>query len=84
MHRNGDGPRGRSFLREAGELEDVPRVDAVKGGLADDHTFVIDRLAIGLGQPPERWTLTFGGNRLKVRVKFDDWPEMTAQGETGR
>jgi hypothetical protein len=67
----------------AGWFEGVPRVNAVKGSWQDNHTFVIDRLVIGMGQPPERWTLTFDGNKLNLRVKFDDWPEMAAEGETG-
>src|SRR5882724_4148865 len=60
------GPIGLDGLYRKGEpthhgfgerLEGVPRVNAVKGIWQDDHTFVIDRLVLGLGQPPERWTL---------------------------
>ena len=31
-------------------------VQALRGAWRDDHTFVIDRLLVGWGQPPERWT----------------------------
>ena len=64
-------------------LEGVPRVNAVKGIWQDDHTFVIDRLVLGLGQPPERWTLTFGGEKLNVRANIPERPEISIDGETG-
>jgi len=68
-------PIGSDGLYRKGELNHVfsgpfqgsPRVNAVKGTWQDDHTFVIDRLVLGLGQPPERWTLTFDGEKLNVR-----------------
>jgi hypothetical protein len=86
------GPIGLDGLYRKGELtyhgfaerlEDVPRVNAVKGTWQDDHTFVIDRLVLGLGEPAERWTLTFDGEKLNVRVKFGERPEISIDGETG-
>ena len=61
----------------------VPRVNAVKGTWQDDHAFVIDRLVLGLGEPAERWTLTFDGEKLNVRGKIPDGPEISVDGETG-
>jgi CubicO group peptidase (beta-lactamase class C family) len=66
----------------AGWLEGVPRVNAVKGTWQDDHTFVIDRLVLGQGLPAERWTLTFDGEKVNVRLKF--WRgELSADSEAG-
>jgi hypothetical protein len=65
-----------------GRLEGVPRVNAVKGIWQDDHTLVIDRLVLGLGQPPERWTLTFGGEKLNVRANIPERPEISVDGQT--
>jgi len=86
------GPIGLDGLYRKGELthhgfgerlEDAPRVDAVKGTWQDDHTFVIDRLVLGLGQPAERWTLTFHGEKLNVRAKIGERPEISIDSETG-
>jgi hypothetical protein len=44
---------------------------------------VIDRLVLGLGQPPERWTLTFGGEKLNVRANIPERPEISVDGQTG-
>ena len=41
----------------------LPRVNAVKGTWQGDHTFVINLLGLGLGQPHEQWTLAFFGER---------------------
>jgi CubicO group peptidase (beta-lactamase class C family) len=85
------GPIGLDGLYRKGEpahhgfgerFEGVPRVNAVKGIWQDDHTFVIDRLVLGLGQPPERWTLTFGGEKLNVRANIPERPEVSIDGET--
>ena len=85
------GPIGLDGLYRKGELthtgfghltEGSPQVNAVKGTWQDDHTFVIDRLVLGQGQPPERWTLTFGGEKLNVRVKFGESPEISIDSET--
>jgi len=64
-------------------FEGIPLVGAAKGTWQDDHTFVIERRLMGMGQPPEQWTLTFNGNKLNVSFKFADRPEITADGETG-
>jgi hypothetical protein len=86
------GPIGLDGLYRKGELthhgfgerlEGSPRVNAVKGTWQDDHTFVIDRLVLGLGQPAERWTLTFDGEKLNVRAKIGERPEISIDSETG-
>jgi hypothetical protein len=85
------GPIGLDGLYRKGELTyhgfagrlGVPRVNAVKGTWQDDHAFVIDRLVLGLGEPAERWTLTFDGEKLNVRGKFPDRPEISVDGKTG-
>ena len=63
-------------------------VNAVKGTWIDDHpdnhTFVIDWRVLGLANSPEeRWTLTFDGDKLNVRVKFGVRPEISVDGKTG-
>jgi CubicO group peptidase (beta-lactamase class C family) len=86
------GPIGQDGLYRKGELthhgfggrlEGVPRVNAVKGTWQDDHTFVIDRLVLGLGQAAERWTLTFDGEKLNVRAKIGEQPEISVDSEAG-
>ncbi len=57
-------------------IDGVTRV-GVKGTWQDDHTFVIDRLILGQGRPAERWTLTFDGEKLNVRVKLDNGQEIS-------
>ena len=85
-------PIGLDGLYRKGELTDYgfdgriggfPRVNAVKGTWQDDHTFVIDRLILGQGRPAERWTLTFDGEKLNVRVKLGDGDEISMDSETG-
>jgi hypothetical protein len=84
------GPIGLDGLYQKGEithhglpdrLEGVPRVNAVKGTWQDDHTFVIDRLVLGQGESPERWTLIFNGEKLNVRGKIGEMPEISIEGE---
>jgi CubicO group peptidase (beta-lactamase class C family) len=86
------GPIGLDGLYRKGELTDYgfdgriggfPRVNAVKGTWQDDHTFVIDGLILGQGRPAERWTLTFDGEKLNVRVKLGDGDEISMDSETG-
>jgi CubicO group peptidase (beta-lactamase class C family) len=86
------GPIGLDGLYRKGEpthhgfderFEGAPRVNAVKGTWQDDHTFVIDRLVLGLGLPAVRSTLTFDGEKLNVRVKSGERPEISIDGETG-
>jgi hypothetical protein len=59
------------------------RVNAVKGIWQADHTFVIGRLVLGQGQPAERWTLTFDGEKLNVRAKIGEQPEISIDSEGG-
>jgi hypothetical protein len=86
------GPIGLDGLYRKGELthhgfggplEGVLRVNAIKGTRQDDHTFVTDRLVLGLGEPAERWTLTFDGEKLNVRVNIPERPEVSIDSETG-
>jgi hypothetical protein len=44
---------------------------------------VIDGLILGQGRPAERWTLTFDGEKLNVRVKLGDGDEISIDSETG-
>ena len=59
----------------------APRVNAVKGTWRDEHTFVINCLALGDGHQPEQWTLTFDGKALDLRVQIADGPEFSANGQ---
>ena len=91
------GPIGLHGLYRKGELTyqgadnpffgGPPRVrvvNAVKGTWVDDHTFVVDCRVLGLANyPEERWTLTFDGEKLNVRVNFGTGPEISIDGETG-
>ena len=54
-----------------------------KGTWQDDHTFVIDRLVLGLGQAAERWTLTFDGSKLNVRVNIRERLEISIDSGAG-
>ena len=62
-------------------------VNAVKGTWVDDHTFVVDWRFLGLANSPEeRWTLTFDGEKLDVRVNsgaFGVGSEISVDGEAG-
>ena len=85
------GPIGLDGLYRKGELthgynerlEGPPGVNAVKGTWKDDHTFVIDRLVLGQGEPPERWTLTFLGERLNLQARFGRGTEISTDGKKG-
>jgi hypothetical protein len=65
------------------DLMGYPRVNAVKGTWQGDHAFVIDRLILGLGQPPERATLTFFGEKLNVLISLTQGRQILIDGETG-
>jgi hypothetical protein len=67
----------------SGRFEGAPRVNAVKGSWQGDHTFVIHRQVLGLGEPAELWNLTFDGEKVNVRVTFPDRPEISVDGKTG-
>jgi hypothetical protein len=65
-------------------LEGPPWVNAAKGTWKDDHTFIVDRLVLGQGEPPERWTLTFVGERLNLQAGSGRGTEVfSIAGETG-
>lgn len=81
-----DGLYRKGTLNQHGignRFKGAPRVDAVKGTWQDETTFVISRLFLGLAIPPERWTLTFDGEKLNVRANFGQGPEISIDGETG-
>ena len=71
-----------SYQHPNGRYQGPPRVNAVKGTWQSELAFVVDRLVLGQGQPPERWTLTFGGKKLDVFMK-QEHREITFDGETG-
>jgi len=94
------GPIGLDGLYRKGELTEqgannqfsgdplrVRVVNAVKGTWVDDHTFVVDWRFLGLANSPEeRWTLTFDGEKLDVRVNFGAFgvgSEISVDGEAG-
>jgi hypothetical protein len=82
------GPIGLDGLYRKGEPTYLQAlailgVSAVKGTWQDGHTFVIDRLILGDGQPAERWTLAFDGEKLNVRVKLGDGSEISMDSEPG-
>ena len=80
------GPIGLDGLYRKGELsylEGSPRVIAVKGTWQGDHALAIERLVLGLGQPSERWTLTFFGEKLNVLGKLAEGREILIDGEMG-
>jgi hypothetical protein len=76
------GPIGLDGLYRKGEPTDRG-INAIKGTWQDDHKFVIDRLILGQGEPAERWTLTFDGEKLNVRARLGEEPEISVDGETG-
>ena len=85
------GPIGLGGLYGKGEVsshgfndlfDGRPRVYVLKGAWQDDHTFVMDRLILGEG-PTQIWTLTFDGDKLKVRFEFGALPEISVDGKTG-
>jgi hypothetical protein len=58
-------------------------INAVKGSWLDDHTFLMDRSILGLGQL-QQWTLRFNGEKLEISLKLGAGPEFFLDGETGR
>ena len=86
------GPIGLDGLYRKGALtyqgfndrfEGLPRVNAVKGTWQGDHALAIERLVLGLGEPAERWTLTFFGEKLNVLGKLAEGREILVEGEMG-
>jgi hypothetical protein len=83
------GPIGLDGLYRKGEPTctqwlGIRRVNALKGTWQGDHAFVIDRLLVGQGQPPEQWTLTFFGEKLNVLARLGEGRQILIDGETGR
>ena len=60
----------------------IDAVYAAKGAWLDDHTFVMNWLILGLG-PVQRWTFTFEGDRLNVRVALPSGSEISIDSKTG-
>jgi hypothetical protein len=91
------GPIGLDGLYRKGELtyQDTSNpffggssmvhvVNAVKGTWVEDDSFVVDWRVLGLANSPEeRWTLTFDGEKLNVRVNSGTGPEISIDGKTG-
>jgi hypothetical protein len=76
------GPIGLDGLYRKGEPS-PDGVNAVKGNWQDERTFVIDRLLLGQGRPPERWTLKFDGEKLTVSAENENGSEISVDGKTG-
>jgi hypothetical protein len=76
------GPIGLDGLYRKGEPS-PDGVNAVKGNWQDERTFVIDRLLLGQGLPPERWTLKFDGEKLTVSAENENGSEISVDGKTG-
>jgi hypothetical protein len=64
-------------------LEGTPRVNAVKGTWQRENTFLMERLVLGLGEPPEQWTLSFFGTRVNLLARFPEGQETFIEGEAG-
>jgi hypothetical protein len=57
-------------------------INAVKGSWLDDHTFLIERSILGLGQV-QQWTLSFDGEKLNFRTKLGTGSEISIDGTSG-
>jgi hypothetical protein len=86
------GPIGLDGLYQKGDLiyhgfidhlEGSPRVNAVKGTWQGENTFLLERLDLGQGEPPERWTLMFFGEKLNVVAEFPESDRILIQGQAG-
>jgi CubicO group peptidase (beta-lactamase class C family) len=64
-------------------LEGSPRVTAAKGTWQGENTLLINRLELGQGEPAERWTLMFFGEKLTLLAQFPDDSEVLIEGQTG-
>jgi hypothetical protein len=64
-------------------LEGTPHVNAVKGTWQRENTFLMERLVLELGEPPEEWTLMFSGGKLSLSAKFLEREEIFIQGQAG-
>src|SRR5260370_23545382 len=65
-------------------LEGSPRVNVIKGTWQGENAFLIERLGLGVGEPPERWTLTFFGGKVYLQAKFPENDEIYIEGQAGR
>ena len=86
------GPIGFDGHYQNGELvyhgfsdrfEGSPRVTAAKGTWQGENTLLIRRLELGQGEPAERWTLMFFGDKLSLLAQFPEDPEIVIEGQTG-
>jgi hypothetical protein len=64
-------------------LEGSPRVTTVKGTWQGENTLLIERLELGQGEPPERWTLMFFGEKLSLLAQFSEAQDIFIEGENG-
>jgi CubicO group peptidase (beta-lactamase class C family) len=76
------GPIGLDGLYRKGEPT-ADGVNAVKGNWQDERTFVVDRLLLGQGSPPERWTLKFDGEKLTFSAENENGSEVSVDGKAG-
>jgi hypothetical protein len=58
-------------------------VIALKGTWLNDHEFAVDLRLVG-GDGDHKWTLSFDGDRPRLRGKGEDGREVSVDGETGR
>ena len=56
---------------------------ALKGNWLNGSTFVIERLTIGAGEEPQKWLLSFDGDKLHLRGRTRDGRDLTIDGEPG-
>jgi hypothetical protein len=86
------GPIGLNGYYQNGELvyfglsdrlEGSPRVTAAKGTWQGENTLLIERLELGQGEPPERWTLMFFGEKLNLLAQFPGAQDIFIEGEAG-
>jgi CubicO group peptidase (beta-lactamase class C family) len=64
-------------------LEGSPRVPAAKGTWQGENTLLIERLELGEGEPAERWTLMFFGEKLSLLAQFPEAQEIFIEGQDG-
>jgi len=76
------GPIGLDGLYRKGELAASGLV-ARKGTWVNGSTFVIERLTIGAGEEPQKWILSFDGERLHLRGKGRDGRDVFIDGQPG-
>ena len=81
---DGNYRKGKPIYHGLSErLEGMPRVDATKGTWQGENTFLIERLCLGEGEPPEQWTLSFFGTRVNLLARFPEGQETFIEGEAG-